>query len=364
MAEFDIYSTHFMEALIREKPKVYSFLRDRYFGGTPSIFKTEKVYVDYDDGEGNLLAPFVVPRVGKVPMERVGYETRELAPSYIAPSRPLSIDILTKRMAGESLVSTMTPAQRERSYLVGDLDFLDKAITRSEEWMCAGTLLDNACEIVHIGDKENKGVKFEARFYEGSENPGVFKPADKWEVGTATKRGVWYNEVCREAAGLMDAGRTVTDLVLGPEVGEMVQCDPWVIAMMDNRRMEIGKVDPKWQDNGVVYVGRLNFGGVMLDVMIYRGSYQEKEKTGKLTTKQYFPSNGALLAAPNTGKLRYGMVTQVEMDKKTYTRTGTRIPKHNVDVDANLKETILTARPLPAPIMKSPWRACRDVFGV
>lgn len=364
MAEFDIYSTHFMEALIREKPKVYSFLRDRYFGGTPSIFKTEKVYVDYDDGEGNLLAPFVVPRVGKVPMERVGYETRELAPSYIAPSRPLSIDILTKRMAGESLVSTMTPAQRERSYLVGDLDFLDKAITRSEEWMCAGTLLDNACEIVHIGDKENKGVKFEARFYEGSENPGVFKPANKWEVGTATKRGVWYNEVCREAAGLMDAGRTVTDLVVGPNVGEMIQNDPWVIAMMDNRRMEIGKIDPQWKENGVVYLGHLNFGGVMLDVMIYRGSYQEKTKTGKLTTKQYFPSDGALLAAPNTGKLRYGMVTQVEMDKKTYTRTGTRIPKHNVDVDANLKETILTSRPLPAPIMKSAWRACRDVFTV
>lgn len=364
MAEFDIYSTHFMEALIREKPKVYSFLRDRYFGGTPSIFKTEKVYVDYDDGEGNLLAPFVVPRVGKAPMERSGYETRELAPAYIAPSRPLSIDILTKRMAGESLVSTMTPAQRERQYLVGDLDFLDKAITRSEEWMCAGTLLDNACEIVHIGDKEDKGVKFEARFYEGSENAGVFKPTDKWAVGTATKRGTWYDSVCREAAELMDNGRTVTDLVLGPEVGEMVQFDPWVIAMMDNRRMEIGKIDPRWKDNGVVYLGPLNFGGVMLDVMIYRGSYQQKTKTGKLETKQYFPSNGALLAAPNTGKLRYGMVTQVEMDGKTYSRTGTRVPKHNVDVDANLKETILTARPLAAPIMKSPWRACRDVFTV
>lgn len=361
--EFDIYSTIFMEALIREKPRVYSFLRDRYFGGTPSIFKTKKVIVDYDDGEGNLLAPFVVPRVGKAPMERAGYETRELAPSNIAPSRPLSIDDLEKRMAGESLVSTLTPAQRERQYLVGDLDFLDKAITRSEEWMCAGTLLDNACEIIHIGDKQDKGVKFEARFYDGSDNPGVFKPSAKWEVGTATKRGVWYNDVCRYAAELMDVGRTVTDLVVGPDVGEMIQTDPWVIAMMDNRRMEIGKIDPRWKDNGVIYLGPLNFGGVILDVMIYRGSYQEKDKkTGKLTTMQYFPSAGALLAAPNTGKLRYGMVTQVEMDGKTYSRTGTRIPKHNVDVDANLKETILTARPLAAPIMKSPWRACRDVL--
>lgn len=363
--EFDIYSTHFMEALIREKPVVYSFLRDRYFGGTVETFKTKKVIVDYDDGEGNLLAPFVVPRVGKAPMERSGYETRELEPSNIAPSRPLTIDDLEKRMAGESLVSTMTPAQRERSYLVGDLAFLDRAITRSEEFMCAGTLLKNACEIVHIGDKEGKGVKFEARFYDGTGNPGVFKPAEKWAVGTAAKRGTWYNEVCRKAAELMDVGRTITDLVVGPDVGEMIQNDPWVISMMDNRRIQLGNIDPRWKENGVIYVGTLNFGGVLLDVMIYRGSYQKKDRTtGKLVTQQYFPAKGALLAAPNTGKLRYGAVTQVEMDGKTYTRTGTRIPKHNVNVDSNLKETIMTARPLAAPIMKSPWRACEDVFTV
>lgn len=363
--ELNIYSTHFMEAVIREKPVVFSFLRDRYFGGPTEVFKTEEVFVDYDDGEGNLLAPFVVPRIGKAPMERAGYETRQLSPANIAPSRPLTIDILKKRLAGESLVSTMTPAQRERHYLVGDLAYLDRAITRSEEFMCAETLLDNACEVQHIGDKTDKGIKFEARFYDGTDNPGVFKPTEKWAVGTAAKRGTWYNSVCKNVESLMDSGRTVTDLVLGPDVGEMVQNDPWVIAMMDNRRIQLGTIDPKWKENGVVSIGMLNFGGVDLEVMIYRGSYQQKDKTtGKLVTKQYFPAKGALLAAPNTGKLRYGAVTQVEMDGETYTRTGKRIPKHNVNVEANLKETILTARPLAAPIMKSPWRACRDVSAV
>lgn len=363
--EFDIYSTHFMEALIREKPTVYTFLRDRYFGGKPEIFRTETVFADYDDGEGNQLAPFVIPQIGKVPMDRAGYETRELSPANIAPSRPLTVDNLKKRMAGEGLVSTMTPAQRERFYLVGDLAFLDQSITRSEEYMCAQTMLDNACEIEHIGDKESKGKKFTACFHDKDSNPGVFKPGEKWAVGTANKRGTWYNAVCRQAADLMDSGRTVTDLVVGPDVGEMIQNDPWVIAMADNRRINLVAVDPRWKENGVVSLGPMNFGGVMLDVMIYRGSYQEKDKqTKKLTTKAYFPATGAMLAAPNTGKLRYGSVTQVEMDGKTYTRTGKRIPKHNVNVDANLKETIMTARPLAAPIMKSPWRACRDVFTV
>lgn len=364
----DIYSTYFMAALIKEKGAVYSFLKDRYFPQSEE-FKTEKVFMDYDDGEGNLLAPFVIPRVGKVPMDRVGYETRELAPAYIAPSRPLSIDILTKRMAGESLVSTLTPAQRERTYLVNDLDFLDKAISRREEWMCAHTLLKNACHMEHIGDRvdASKSIAMDVYYYDRDasgkgDNPGVFKPSAKWAVGTDSMRGTWFNDVCRLAAELYESGRAATDLVVGANVGDMILNDPWVVKMLDNRRIELGTIDPKWQENGVVYVGKLNFSGIMLDIFVYRGSYQEKNPKGALVTKPYFPKNAALIAAPKTGIIRYGMVTQVEMDKQTYTRTGKRIPKHLVDEVANAKETILTSRPIAAPIMKAPWRACEDVL--
>lgn len=360
----DIYSTQFMEGVIREKPQVYTFLRDRYFTER-DIFKTKKVLVDYDDGEGNLLAPFVIPRVGKMPMGRGGYETRELEPAYVAPSRPLSIDVLEKRMAGENIVSTMTPAQRERYYLVDDLEFLDRAITRREEWMCAQTMLDNECVMEHVGDRADKGDPLKAQFYdEGGVNPGVFTPTKKWEIGTAAKRGSWYNDVCAQAASLLDSGREVADLVVGGEVADLIQSDPWVVTMLDNRRIDMGQIDPRWQENGVVRLGALNFGGVVLEIFTYRGSYQEKDKTGKLVTRGYFPAKGAMLAAPKTGKLRYGAVTQVEMDGQTYTRTGARVPKHNVDVGANAKETILTAAAVAAPKMKGQWRACRDVFGV
>ena len=364
MAEIDIYSTHFMEGVIREKPQVYTFFRDRYFGGTPGIFKTPKIMVDYDDGAGNLLAPFVIPRVGKVPMARAGYETRELTPAYIAPSRPLSIDILEKRLAGESLVSTMTPAQRERFYLVDDLDFLDKAISRREEWMCVNTMLDNACTMEHIGDQADKHLDMIAQYYDGKENPGAFKPSEAWAAGTAAKRGTWYKSVCDEIDSLTAAGREVTDLVVGTDVADMIQNDPWVISMLDNRRIALGEVDPRWQPNGVVRIGKLNFGGVELEIFSYKGTYQVIGADGKTETRQYFPAKGALLCAPNTGKLRYGAVTQVEMDHNTYTRTGRRIPKHNVNVDTNLKETILTSRPNAAPMMKGQWRACRNVLTV
>lgn len=358
----DIYSTHFMEMLLREKPQVFTFLRDRYFPEV-AIFKTDKVIVDYDDGEGNELAPFVIPEVGKAPMGRSGYETMELAPANIAPSRPLSMNDIKKRRAGESLVSEDTPEMRERKLLVEDLEFLDRAITRREEWMCAQTMLKNECKMEHIGDQADKHVDLTARFYaEGEVNPGVFKPSKKWEVGTAAKRGSWYDDVCLQTASLLDSGREVTDLVVGAEVADMILSDPWIIAMLDNRRLNMGKIDPRWQENGVVNLGIYNFGGVMLEIFTYRGSYQEKNKQGKLVTKSYFPAKGAVLAAPKTGKLRYGAVTQVEMDLQTYTRVGKRIPKHNVNVESNQKETILTSCPIAAPKMKGQWRGCEDVF--
>jgi hypothetical protein len=357
----DFHSTIFMEGVIREKPVVYSFLKDRYFREN-SVFNTKEVYVDYDDGEGNLIAPFVIPRTGKVPMGRSGYGTYKLQPAYIAPSRVLTMDVLENRMAGEHIMNGMTPAERERYYVTEDLEKLDKAITRREEWMCAETMLDNACTMKHIGDRADLTVDLEAKFYDGKENPGVFKPTEKWDIGTETKRGSWYNEVCRQIESMTSAGRPVTDLVVGGKVAELILSDPWAIKILDNRRIELGSIDPRWQENGTTRLGVLNFDGVDLEIFKYNGTYEEMGKDGKKVQKLYLPSTAAILAAANTGKIRYGAVTQMEMDGVVYTRTGARVPKYLKDPATNKEETVLTAAPVAAPKMKGQWRACRDVF--
>lgn len=359
----DIYSTLFMAKLIREKPTLFRFFLDRYFADT-TIYKADRVIVDYDDGEGNMLAPFVIPRVGRAPMMRGGYQTHELSPANIAPSRTLTVDDAEKRRAGESIVSTMTPEQRARQMLMDDLEYLDRAITRTEEWMCVNTMLDNACTMKHIGDSAEKGIDMTVQFYEGKENPGVFKPSAKWEIGTETKRGTWYDDVAKQAASLADAGRPVSDLVVGAEVSDMILSDPWVYKMLDNRRAQVGEIDPRWQENGVVVVGNLNFSGIPLNIFCYRGSYEERDAKDmkKFTAKPYFPTKGALLAAPKTGNRGYGQVTQMENDFQMHTRQGTRVSKVIPDVAGNVRELVLTARPVAAPNMKGMWRACRDVL--
>lgn len=361
----NIYETVSMANMVRELPTLFTFMKDRYFGGAPTLFKTEKVIVDYDDGEGNVMAPFVIPRAGSVPLMREGYSTYELVPANIAPSRPLTIDDITKRQAGESIVSNLTPAQREGVLLADDLKKLDDAITRREEWMCVNTMLDNACKMTHIGDDTEKGVDLTAQYYESTANGGVFEASTKWAAGTESKRGTWYDGVCKQIDSMTAEGRPVTDLVVGSDVASMILSDPWVKDMLDNRRIELGEINPNWQPNGVTRLGALNFDGVILEIFCYRGTYQERTKSGKKFAKNtvpYLDSTAAILAAPNTGKLLYGAVTQVEMDGNTYTRTGTRIPKHNIDSKHDQKETILKARPIAVPIVKNAWRACRNVL--
>lgn len=364
MANYDIYRPEFMLAVIREKKPLFTFFKDRYFQpDAASVFKTEKVLVDYEDGAGSILAPFVLPTLGAEPMTRDGYETRELTPPYIAISMPLTAYDLQLRQAGESIVSTLTPEQREQAQLVRDMEALDKAITRREEWMCVQTMLDNACTMKHIGDNGDKGKDLIARYYDGNKNPGVFKPTTAW-AGSSDEHtpGSWYKGVCAQLRDMRAAGRNATDLVVGANIADMILEDKWAWKRLDIRRSELGELDPRWQENGVTRIGKLNFGGHDLEIFSYEGTYEERDpKTRILTTKSYFPADGALLAAPKTGKLAYGAVTQMEKDEKFHTRTGTRVPKYDADVKHNTKEAMLTSRPIAIPTVKSPWRACRNV---
>lgn len=363
--DFNIYEPAFMAGVIKEKKPIYTFIKDRYFTADTSVFKTEQVLADYDDGGGSIMAPFVIPLAGPVPMTRDGYETREIKPPFISVSMPLTIEDLKKRMAGESIVSTLTPQDRERVHLVSDMDKLDKAITRREEWMCVNTMLDNACTMRHTGANGEKGHDMKAQFYDGNTNPGVFKPSAVWAASTDGKNpGTWYQDVCAQLSAMRKASRNATDLIVGSQVAQLIMNDPYMERMLDNRRIEIGELDPRWQENGVTRIGRFLFGGTFIEVYCYEGTYEEQDpKTRKITgVKDYLPATAAILAAPKTGKMLYGAVNQMEEDKVFHTRVGTRVPKHIADVAHNTKETMLTSRPMAIPLVKSPWRSCRDVF--
>ena len=159
-AELNFFDTYTLMAVQKRIVPKQTFFRDRYFPTEEGdIFSSNKVLTEYMDGDRKMAA-FVSPRVGAIPMERTGYEVHEFEPASIGVSRPLTSDDLTKRGFGEAIYANSTPAQRAAKLVQNDLADMDGRIIRTEEWMCAQTMLDNGCVMQEMLDNVTKGEAF------------------------------------------------------------------------------------------------------------------------------------------------------------------------------------------------------------
>lgn len=169
MAEIllNFFDNIILAAAVEEVVPAVGFFKDRYFPtGAGDIFKADKVITEYRDGDRKLAA-FVAPRVGDIPMTRRGYEITSIQPAYIAPSRLLTLDELTKRGFGEAIYPGMDEQQRAARLLVDDMADMDARITRREEWMAAQTMINNGCDMVEYIDDVTQGDTKQVRFFTG-----------------------------------------------------------------------------------------------------------------------------------------------------------------------------------------------------
>lgn len=355
----DIYSTYYMLAAVKELPPEHTFFKRRYFPTNTAldVFGTSKVLADYKEGSQRR-APFVLPRIGSISVAREGFSTYELEPGNISISRPLTADHLKNRGFGESLLSNMTPADRERMLLIEDLSELSARISRTEEWLAVQTMLENGCTMRHQTETKDIYEDIPVRFYDGEDNPALFTPGAKWVHGTADKPGNWYADVCAMIKMLTSRGLPARELLVSSDVGEFLMEDPWVLKMMDNRRIELGRIAPAELVDYVTELGSFNFMGRNLTILVSDGTFEDEE--GKDTP--YIPDGSAIVTAPDCGKGLYGGVTQLENDGNFHTYAGTRVPQHIFTVRPPAKETQLTARPLFVPKRKNPWAVAKNVF--
>ena len=178
-AELNFFDTYTLMAVQKRIVPKQTFFRDRYFPTEEGdIFSSNKVLTEYMDGDRKMAA-FVSPRVGAIPMERTGYKVHEFEPASIGVSRPLTSDDLTKRGFGEAIYANSTPAQRAAKLVQNDLADMDGRITRTEEWMCAQTMLDNGCVMQEMIDNV-------------TEQDATWAPVpEKFEAGTQDAAGIY-----------------------------------------------------------------------------------------------------------------------------------------------------------------------------
>ena len=360
----DIYSTYYMLAAVNEMQPKHTFFKERYFPTNEAldVFGTSKVLADYKESR-NKRAPFVLPRIGSVSIGREGFSTYDLEPANISVSMPLTEDQLKSRGFGEALMSQATPADRAKMLLMSDLAELDGRISETEEWLSVQTMLNNGCVMNHQTEKEGVFEPITAKFYDGEDNPALYTPSTPWthtvvnSDGTMTI-GSWYYDICNMVKMLVRRGLPATDLLAASDVGEFLLEDLWIMKVMDNRRMEMGRIAPEELTEYITQLGIFNFMGRNLNILISDGTFEDIDGT----SKPYMEEGSVIVTAPNCGKGLYGAVTQLEADGNFYTHAGIRVPQHIFTMRPPVKETQLTSRPLFVPKRLAPWSVAKKVF--
>ena len=346
---FNFYDTHYLLMAVQEMDRPSSFLRDRYFptNSATDIFSTTDVLVEFQDGSKKL-APFVAPRKGGVTILRNGYTMERYEPPYIAPRRMMTYDDLKKRGFSEALLPNLTPAQRQQALLLTDIEQLSKLITRREEAMAAEVMLTNGCIMKHIADDKDVSDDMEVRYYSEGSNPATYTPAVKWDQSTA--KILADLEVMVRL--LTKRGLPAADLICSPDVSDVVIRNAEIVGLLDNRRYEMGNVEPTQLAAGAATIARLNVLGRIINVISYDETYEDEDGTDT----QFIPEGHCVLTAPGAGRTVYGAVTQVEQsDGEFHTYAGMRVPKYLSNAQGNTRTITLTSRPLMMPNHKNPF---------
>ena len=343
---FNFYDTHTLLASVQQLPPLHTFLLDRYFptNEATDIFATDDVLVEYRKGHKKA-SPFVAPRKGGITILRDGYTMRRFTPSYIAPKRPLTIDDLRKRGFGEALYPTLTPQQRQGVIMLGDLDELRDMNRRRKEAMAAQVIFTNACLMDEYVDDFHNFQEREVRYYDGESNTAVYTPEEDWTTTEASGKQI-INDVAAMVSMLTSRGLAATDVLVAPDVADIILSNEWLLKLLDNRNYQIGGVDPETLPTGATRICRLNIKGHMMDFLSYEDTYTEVDGT----VTPYIPAGTIAVGAPAAGRTVYGAITQVEQaDGEFHTYAAMDVPKYLSDATHNVRELTLSSAPLCMP---------------
>ena len=353
----NILDTYYMAGLWEGLSPVPSFFRDRYFPtGAGDIYAADKVLVEYRDGD-NAMAPFMVMGSDPINVKREGYEIHEYEPTYVSQARNLTIDQLKQRGFGEAILSQSTEEERAAKLVSEDLALLERRFSRTEEYLCAQTMLNNGFTVQeHLDEAKTRTV--EVKYYDPAKgNDGAYT-ITQWDATTS------FADVCADIEAMCDAlserGLPIADLIIGRKVRD------FLLSMSDFRELVnkqsgiiiaeggIRQTLSKYQ--GVTFMGTINFNGYDLNVIVSNEQYTALSGSPLAPTRtNYFPATSMMVTAPNAGHLMYAHIVHMDENGDVQTIAAKRVPDLFVDRKKKKREIILESRPLAAPQNYAPW---------
>ena len=332
----NMFETRTMLRALEQMKAARKFLLDTFFKGI-EVHDTLNVDIDIIKGTRRM-ASFVHPRSDGKLVERGGYQTKTYKPPYIKEIIPTEAANLMLRAAGETIYQQNVglPAQRAARQLGLDLAELDDMITRREEWMAAQALFTG--QITVIGDGVDDMIDFG---YE-SDHKVVLTGTARWDQVADTDKSDpltdfrhWRRRV------IQDSGISPDTVVMGSEAIDAYLNHPKVQGVLDNRRIDMGQIDPRALPDGVTYYGHIKEGG--LDVYGYDEWYLDENGD----EQPMVPPKKLLLGSTNARTARhYGMIQDMDAEANFAV---SRYPKSWTEKRSGVRMLMMQSAPLVVP---------------
>jgi len=335
---------------IKKMYPVITFLKDRYFPDGRTFY-SEKALIETKK-KGKKVAPFVVPVVGGIAMEKDGYSAYEVEAPFIAPKIPVTAQDLENKAFGEDPNSNRSPESRQNEVIAEHTDDLRNIIARRWEEMCSEIISSGKVEMNHYANANDAAsgknpLTMQLRFYNDTfDNRYIFGSKAFADMNAEERLSALYDA----ASVLRKRGVHATDLVMTGDVSQMLMTDKEFLQFYDIRRVESGEINQKELPEGVVYNGSLNVNGVVFALFTYDEVYEDLDGT----VKPIFPAGTIAFLAPGLGTTVYAQVTFVR-GNQFVSYAEPVVPRQVADEGNNVIEVQAFSRPVPYPLDWEGW---------
>lgn len=337
----ELYKTRTMLGAVEVIPTNESFLLDTFCGAS-ECFPTESIDIDFVKGKKKM-APFVAKYKNGIQIERNVVATKNYEPAKIQPSRPLTVETLAQRLAGEALYSGKTPAMRAAELLTKDLRELKDMVDRRKEWIIAQTLFNGKYVAQVHTDADNY---YEEEFDYGHTQQTTI--AKTWTTANAaTSTPIDDLETMAETIAT-SAGRYPTIVIMGREALKGFLASQQVKDYFDIHRYDFGAIQPSIKSTQVQYIGRL----LRPNVEIYTYAESYLDEAGAL--HKFVPDNKVVIACRELFSMKYAAVTQME-NGEFVSYMGELVPKYDAVDHENRSMITLTSKPVPVAFDVDAW---------
>jgi len=334
MASIDELKWQTMTAAINKIKGPQRFLRDLLFGRKETL-DTETIEMSYLTGARDA-APFVKKNGEALLVEGLGEEFAVVEAPNIRIKRPFTpSSLLYNRQPGTVIFASSGSKRRAiQQKIARELQRLKDLITNREEWMISQAIRGSISYSVR--DEDNWQIT-----YPRSASHTTTAEVD-WDEDSTAKPEVDFLAAKRLIAD--DVGLAPTHVILGEDAAKYFLQIDQVKDLLDNRRIEAGRVTytSNFSEQGALYLGQ--FCGI--EVWEYSRSVNSNGTATDLVRDAYAEFVTASPAAENV--IYYGAIP--DMDALQGRTIQTQIfSKSWVEKDPSVMYALAHSRPLPVP---------------